>query len=68
MGFLLIFLATSCSKKEVEINTPPDKEKSFEIYKEAMVAMEKAEVSLRLMMQVRNNLVRAYQEVQNMPV
>ena len=37
---LLIFLATSCSKKEVEINTPPDKEKSFEIYKEAMVAME----------------------------
>ena len=38
--FLITFLFTSCSKKEVELNIPADKEKSFEIYKEAVEAME----------------------------
>ena len=38
--FLIIFLFISCSKKEPELNTPPDKEKSFETYKEAVELME----------------------------
>ena len=40
--FLLItFLVISCSKKEkLELNIPADKQKSFEIYKEAVQAME----------------------------
>ena len=33
-----------------------------------MIAMEKASVSFRLMMQVRNKIVTAYQEVMRMPV
>ena len=37
---LIIFLITSCSKKEVELNIPASKEKSFEIYKEAVDAMD----------------------------
>ena len=38
--FLIFFLLMSCSKKELELkNIPADKEKSFEIYKEAVEAM-----------------------------
>jgi outer membrane protein assembly factor BamD len=37
--FLLIILITSCSKQEPEINIPADKEQSFAVYKEAIVAM-----------------------------
>jgi outer membrane protein assembly factor BamD len=37
--FLIIFLFVSCSKKELVTNTPPEKNKSFEIYKEAVDAM-----------------------------
>ncbi len=37
--FLIIFLITSCSKKVVELNIPAEKERSFEIYKEALEAM-----------------------------
>jgi len=38
--FLIIFLTISCAKdKEVELNIPPDQEKSFEIYKEAVKEM-----------------------------
>ena len=33
-----------------------------------MIALEKAEVSFRLMMQVRNKIVTAYQEVMRMQV
>ena len=35
---------------------------------QTMIAMEKANVSFRLMMQVRNKIVTAYQEVMRMPV
>jgi flagellar hook-basal body complex protein FliE len=35
---------------------------------QTMIAMEKADVSFRLMMQVRNKIVTAYQEVMRMPV
>jgi len=34
--FLIIFVITSCSKKEPELNIPPSKERSFAIYKEAV--------------------------------
>ena len=35
---------------------------------QTMIAMEKANVSFKLMMQVRNKIVTAYQEVMRMPV
>ena len=39
--FLTIFLISSCSKKEeLKLNIPPDKELSFEIYKEAVQSMK----------------------------
>ena len=41
--FLIIFLVISCSKIEPETNIPPTKEKSFEIYKEAVEAMKKGD-------------------------
>jgi len=41
--FLLIFLIASCSKREVELNIPADKEKSFEIYREAINNLEKGQ-------------------------
>ena len=40
---LIIFLIASCSKKEVELNIPPGKEKSFEIYKQGVEAIEKSD-------------------------
>ena len=41
---LIIFLSISCSKKELELNVPPSKEKSFEIYKEAVGAMNRGDL------------------------
>ena len=41
--FLIITLVVSCSKKEVELNVPAGKEKSFEIYKEAVEAMNRGD-------------------------
>ena len=38
--FIIFFLVVSCSKKEPELNIPVSKEKSFEIYKEAVEAMQ----------------------------
>ena len=35
---------------------------------QTMIAMEKADVSFRLMMQVRNKIITAYEEVMRMPV
>ncbi|MBW2709442.1 MAG: flagellar hook-basal body complex protein FliE [Deltaproteobacteria bacterium] len=35
---------------------------------QTMIAMEKADVSFKLMMQVRNKIITAYQEVMRMPV
>lgn len=35
---------------------------------EAMLALEKADLSLRLLVQVRNKLVRAYEELSRMPM
>jgi flagellar hook-basal body complex protein FliE len=34
----------------------------------AMVAVQKADISFQMMMQVRNKLVNAYQEIMRMPV
>jgi|TARA_B100001093_G_scaffold502146_1_gene554712 outer membrane protein assembly factor BamD len=41
--FLIIFSITSCSKKEIELNIPAAKDQSFEIYKEAVEAMNDRE-------------------------
>ena len=38
-SFIIIFLVISCSKKEPELNIPPDREQSFETYKEAVKRM-----------------------------
>ena len=35
---------------------------------ETMILLEKAEISFKLMMQVRNKIVEAYQEIMRMPV
>ncbi len=35
---------------------------------EMMIAMEKADISLRLMVQVRNNAIDAYQEIMRMQI
>ena len=42
-SLLLILLLVSCSKKEPEINIPADQDKSFEIYKEAVEAMNRSD-------------------------
>ena len=42
-SLLLIILLVSCSKKELEINIPADQDKSFEIYKEAVEAMNRGD-------------------------
>jgi outer membrane protein assembly factor BamD len=38
-SFLIFFLVVSCSKKALDLNIPPSEEKSFEVYKEAVDAM-----------------------------
>jgi outer membrane protein assembly factor BamD len=45
-SILIIFLITSCSKEELELNIPADKEKSFVIYKEAVDAMNSGQYFL----------------------
>jgi flagellar hook-basal body complex protein FliE len=35
---------------------------------ETMIALQKADVSFQLMMQIRNKIVSAYEEIQRMPV
>jgi len=40
---IIILLIVSCSKKEPELNIPADKNKSFEIYREAVDAMNKGD-------------------------
>ena len=42
-SLLLILLLASCSKNEPEINIPADQDKSFEIYKEAVEAMNRGD-------------------------
>jgi outer membrane protein assembly factor BamD len=42
-SLLLILLLASCSKKEPEVNIPADQDKSFEIYKEAVEAMNRGD-------------------------
>jgi len=42
-SLLIILLTISCSKKEPDLNIPADKERSFEIYQEALDAMERGD-------------------------
>ena len=37
---LIIFFILACNKKEAELNIPPQKDQSFEIYREALDALE----------------------------
>jgi len=41
--FLIIFLVTSCSKKELESNIPANKAESFIVYKEGVAAMNRGD-------------------------
>ena len=41
--FLVIFIITACTKKEIGLNIPPNKEDSYEIYREALDAMDKGD-------------------------
>ena len=38
-SILIIFLTLSCSKKDIELNIPADKEEAFVVYNEAIAAM-----------------------------
>ena len=49
--------------KQTELLTSPNKD-----IHGTMIALEKAEISMRLMLQVRNKLVAAYEEVMRMQV
>ena len=44
ISFFVFFLFFSCSKKEPEINIPAEKDKSFEIYQEAVEAMNSGDL------------------------
>ncbi|MEK9918095.1 MAG: outer membrane protein assembly factor BamD [Pelagibacteraceae bacterium] len=44
ISFFAFFLFFSCSKKEPEINIPAEKDKSFEIYQEAVDAMNRGDL------------------------
>jgi len=48
---------------KVELMTSPNKD-----IHGTMIALEKADISMRLMLQVRNKLVSAYEEVMRMQV
>ena len=41
--FLILIFSFSCSKKEVETNIPTSKDKAFQIYQEAVIAMNNGE-------------------------
>ena len=41
--FLILIFSFSCSKKEVETNIPTSKDKAFQIYQEAVIAMDNGE-------------------------
>ena len=41
--FLILVFSFSCSKKEVETNIPTSKDKAFQIYQEAVIAMNNGE-------------------------
>ncbi|MBQ31221.1 MAG: flagellar hook-basal body complex protein FliE [Deltaproteobacteria bacterium] len=49
--------------KQTELLTSPNKD-----IHGTMIALEKAEISMRLMLQVRNKLVAAYEEIMRMQV
>ena len=42
-SILIIFLISSCSKPEPELNIPPNKKESFNIYREAIAAMDEGD-------------------------
>ena len=42
-SILLIFLITSCSKEQIQLNIPANQEKSYELYREAVDALKKGE-------------------------
>jgi flagellar hook-basal body complex protein FliE len=42
-------------------------DKSVDVH-DAMIALQRAEMSLQLAVQVRNKLVQAYQDIMRMPV
>jgi|TARA_B110000881_G_C18603523_1_gene537477 outer membrane protein assembly factor BamD len=41
--FIIILIATSCSKKEIETNIPSSSDKAVEVYNEAVIAMEEGD-------------------------
>ena len=41
--FIILIFSFSCTKKEIETNIPISKEKAFETYEEAVVAMNNGE-------------------------
>ena len=43
-SILIVFLFTSCSKKEPETNIPADQDESFTIYNEALEALKSGDL------------------------
>jgi flagellar hook-basal body complex protein FliE len=68
-GESLMSLVESVEKTGAEANSAVSNmlDKSGDVH-DAMIALQRAEMSLQLTVQVRNKLVNAYQEIMRMPV
>jgi flagellar hook-basal body complex protein FliE len=68
-GESLMSLVESVESTGAEANTAVSNmlDKSGEVH-DAMIALQRAEMSLQLTVQIRNKLVNAYQDIMRMPI
>jgi flagellar hook-basal body complex protein FliE len=68
-GESLMSLVESVEKTGAEANTAVSNmlDKSGDVH-DAMIALQRAEMSLQLTVQIRNKLVSAYQDIMRMPI
>jgi flagellar hook-basal body complex protein FliE len=68
-GESLMSLVESVEQTSADANTAVSNmlDKSGDVH-EAMIALQRAEMSLQLTVQIRNKLVNAYQDIMRMPI
>ena len=68
-GESLMSLVASVEQSGAEANTAVSNmlDKSGDVH-DAMIALQRAEMSLQLTVQIRNKLVNAYQDIMRMPI